>query len=150
MGGAGMPAVVAGILAPPGRAVCVRISDSLSDVKRGMRYPPFPSAARKRQDKPASAQRIPQIKTRLAANLLRLAANLDHSTAANVGFRQLSPTYRAHHHYTKIDKKIGHTLSISLQPTSSENIFQRYVFNMRPNRYLFLFLPISLLFALHD
>ena len=37
-----MVAVVAGILAPPGRAVCVRISDSLSDVKRGMRYPPFP------------------------------------------------------------------------------------------------------------
>ena len=83
----------------------MRISDSLSDVKRGGGSPfsrPFLRDAAlaslsqrgKRQIKNIRAADT-QTKTRLAAKPLRLAANLGHAIAVNVGLCRPSPTYRA-------------------------------------------------------
>ena len=65
MGGAGMAAVCTGILASSGER----------GLERGMWYPPFPPPRGKRQIKNIRAANTPD-KTKLAANLLWLAANL--------------------------------------------------------------------------
>ena len=79
MGGAGMAAVCTGILAPSGER----------GLKRGGGSPFSRRRAASGREKDIRAADTPD-KTRLAANLLRLAANLGHSIAVNVGLRKLS------------------------------------------------------------
>ncbi|MCQ4145397.1 hypothetical protein [Vogesella sp. AC12] len=87
MGGAGQVTVFAGIPAPSGRLFFA--SFLFGEAKE---REPLPRG--KRQIK-TSAQRIPQVETRLAANPWWLAANLCHSSSVNVGLRCAQPNLRA-------------------------------------------------------